>query len=212
VKAVPEPTEYLVACASCEATFDALVAPWCSCLGGERSFVCPHCGKCFCKAKQSYQQKFWRDAPQAIKDRKSEERKTGFEPSPQPEAASVLRPLILVVDDDRVIQRIATSVIKSLGYGMILAANGEEGLQLARSYKPELILTDALMPQLDGREMCLRLKNDPETAGIKVVVMTALYTSVKYQNEAFKSYKVDDYLSKPLDLDQLRTLLKKHLD
>lgn len=206
-----ESTEYFVSCASCAVTFDALGAAWCSCLGGERSLVCPHCTKCFCKSPRSYAQKFWREAPRALWDRRSTELKTGFEPVAHPDASEVRRPLILVVDDDRVVQRIATSVIQSMGYGMILAGNGQEGLELARRYKPELVLSDALMPQLDGREMCLRLKEDPETAGIRVVVMTALYTSVKYRNEAFKAYKVDGYLSKPLDLEQLRSLLQKHL-
>ena len=67
------------------------------------------------------------------------------------------------------------------------------------------------MPKMDGREMCRLIKADAETAGIKVVVMTSLYTSVKYQTEAYKSFKVDDYLAKPLDFSQLRTMLEKHL-
>lgn len=67
------------------------------------------------------------------------------------------------------------------------------------------------MPRLDGREMCRRLKDDAATASVKVVVMTALFTSVKYRTEAFKNFKVDDYLAKPLDVNTLRTLLQKHL-
>lgn len=73
------------------------------------------------------------------------------------------------------------------------------------------MLTDALMPKLDGREMGLRIKNDPETAGVKVVVMTSLYTNVKYQNEGYRAFKVDDYLTKPLEFSQLQTVLQKHL-
>jgi DNA-binding response OmpR family regulator len=46
---------------------------------------------------------------------------------------------------------------------------------------------------------------------MKVVVMTALYTQIKYQTEAFRAYKVDDYLTKPLDVVQLRAVLEKHL-
>ena len=87
------------------------------------------------------------------------------------------RPLILVVDDEKDIQRVAVRVLESLGYGLVLAPNGEAGLEIARRYKPDLVLSDALMPKLDGREMCLRLKNDPETAGIKVVGKHALKNS-----------------------------------
>jgi DNA-binding response OmpR family regulator len=59
--------------------------------------------------------------------------------------------------------------------------------------------------------MARQIKEDPATAGAKVVIMTALYTSVKYRTEAFKSFKVDDYLAKPLDFNTLRSLLQKHL-
>ena len=56
-----------------------------------------------------------------------------------------------------------------------------------------------------------RIKTDPETARTKVVVMTALYTNVKYRLEGLKGYKVDDYLAKPLAFDDVRALLQKHL-
>jgi CheY-like chemotaxis protein len=118
---------------------------------------------------------------------------------------------VLVVDDERDVLRVAGRVIQSLGYGLILAPNGEVGLELASRYKPELVLTDALMPKLDGREMGLRIKQSPETAGIKVVVMTSLYTNVKYQNEGYHRFKVDDYLIKPIDVGKLQAVLQKHL-
>lgn len=86
-----------------------------------------------------------------------------------------------------------------------------DALELARRYRPQLVFTDALMPRLDGREMARRIKEDPDTAAAKVVVMTALYTNVKYRSEGFKVYKVDDYLAKPLGFEQLRAVLQKHL-
>ena len=120
---------------------------------------------------------------------------------------------MLVVDDEKDIQRVATRVIESLGYGLVVAHDGEEGLALARRYRPELVLTDALMPRLDGREMGRRIKARPASAARppKVVVMTALYTNMKYRTEGFKVFKVDDYLAKPLAFDDLRSVLQKHL-
>jgi CheY-like chemotaxis protein len=202
---------YEVACANCQARFDAIAATFCSCLVTERSVVCPSCLQCFCKAPPAYKQKFWREAPKAMWERKQQEHGQEFTPPPNPEPGDVKRPLILVVDDEKDIQRVAVRVLESLGYGLVLAPNGEVGLELAKRYKPDLVLSDALMPRLDGREMCLRIKNDPETAGIKVVVMTSLYTSTKYQNEGFKAFKVDDYLSKPLEFAKLQAVLQKHL-
>ena len=71
------------------------------------------------------------------------------------------RPLVLLVDDEKDIQRVASRVIQSLGYGLVLGHNGEEGLELAPRYKPDLVLTDALMPRMDGREMARRSRRKP---------------------------------------------------
>jgi CheY-like chemotaxis protein len=118
---------------------------------------------------------------------------------------------VLLVDDEKDIQRVASRVIQSLGYGLVLGHNGEEGLALARRYQPDLVLTDALMPRMDGREMARQIKEEPTTASAKVVLMTSLYTNVKYRNEGFKTYKVDDYLAKPLAFEDLRAVLQKYL-
>lgn len=207
-----EATAYNVACFNCQSTFDALEAPFCSCIVNERSLACPHCLQCFCKGSPVYKQKFWREAPKALWDRKFAEHKAEFTPPANPEPADAPRPLVLVVDDEKDILRVAARVIQSLGYGLILARDGADGLELAKRYHPELVLTDALMPKLDGREMGLRIKQSPETAGIKVVVMTSLYTNVKYQNEGYRRFKVDDYLVKPIDIGKLQAVLQKHLD
>ena len=202
---------YEVACHACGNAFDAAQAEWCNCLWQERSFVCPHCAKCFCKAPLAYRQKFWREAPQPIWDRKLQEAQAEFETPERPDPSVVDRPLILVVDDEKDIQRVATRVLLGLGYGVIVARDGPEGLELARQYMPQLILVDALMPKMDGREMCRQVKADPKTAAIKVVVMTSLYTHPRFQVEGMRVYNADDYLPKPLDLAQLQKLLQKHL-
>jgi len=177
----------------------------------ERTLVCPHCLKCFCTAPAAYKSRFWSSAPRALWDVKFKEHHEDSARAPNPEPDQVTRPLVLVVDDEKDILRVATRVVESLGYGLILAGHGEEGLELARRYRPDLVLTDALMPRLDGREMGRRIKEDPAGASTKVVVMTALYTNMKYRTEGFKSYKVDDYLPKPLSFDDLRAVLQKHL-
>lgn len=121
------------------------------------------------------------------------------------------RPLILLVEDDENVQLIVKTVVTSMGYGFIAGANGQEGLALAREYNPDLILSDAFMPKLDGREMCRLLKEDPATARARAIIMTGLYTDRKYRNEALDYFKVDDYVAKPLAVDDLIKLFKKHL-
>jgi CheY-like chemotaxis protein len=102
-------------------------------------------------------------------------------------------------------------VIRGLGYGVVVAEDGATGLEMARRHRPELVLTDALLPKMDGREMCRLIKEDPSCGGTKVVVMTALYTSLRYEREAYKAFKVDGYVAKPLAIDDLDALLKKEL-
>ena len=211
IRQMATPETYSAACQNCGSAFDPLDAPWCSCLVTERTLVCPHCLQCFCKAPAAYKSKLWSAAPKQLWDRKLNERREEFIPPPNPAPDAVVRPLVLVVDDEKDIQRVASRVIQSLGYGLVLAHNGEEGLELARRYRPDLVLTDALMPRMDGREMARRIKEESAAGAPKVVVMTALYTNVKYRTEGFKTYKVDDYLAKPLAFDDLRTVLQKHL-
>ncbi|MGC8763283.1 MAG: response regulator [Acidobacteriota bacterium] len=103
------------------------------------------------------------------------------------------------------------SAVEKLGYNVIVAKNGLEGLEMAWARRPDLVITDALMPKLDGREMARRLKEDPKTREIKVAVMTSVYTATKYRVEAMKLFKVDDYLSKPLELAELHALLIRHV-
>jgi len=207
----PPDEKYAVTCCNCQASFDALTSSWCSCLVTKRTLVCPSCLTCFCKAPFAYRQKFWELAPQSMWNRVITEGETAFELPPNPPPDELPRPLVLVVDDEKDIQRVAVRTIGSLGYGVVVAMNGIEGLEIARKYHPDLILADAFMPKLDGREMCLRLKSDPETCETKIVIMTAIYTAARYKSEAFREFSADGYLTKPLQFRELQEVLQKHL-
>ncbi|HEU4886967.1 MAG TPA: response regulator, partial [Thermoanaerobaculia bacterium] len=202
---------YDVCCFNCQGTFDATRAEWCSCVGRDNTLVCHHCGGCFCKAPAAYRERFWIDAPPSLFERKmiGSKRNLGARANPAP--TDVKRPLILLVEDDENVQLIVRTVVSNMGYGFVVGADGQEGLTLAREYGPDMILSDAFMPKLDGREMCRLLKEDPTTARSKAVIMTGLYTDRKYRNEALDYFKVDDYVAKPLAVDDLIKLFKKHL-
>ncbi|MFI5181686.1 MAG: response regulator [Thermoanaerobaculia bacterium] len=207
----PGPTEtYRVVCWSCHAEFDALAARWCDCVTGERTRVCAACGRCFCKAPRSFKQAFWSGAPRALWDEKLSLRYHPVALVPNLAPGEVKRPLILLTEDEDDIARIAVEVLASLGYGWVRAKDGVEGLALAKEYRPDLVLTDALMPRMDGREFCRRLKGDPELKGIPVVVMTSLYTSQKYRSEAL-GFGADEYLSKPLEHDQIAAVMGRFI-
>jgi CheY-like chemotaxis protein len=202
---------YDICCFTCNEVFDANQAEWCTCLGRDQTLVCPQCSNCFCKAPAAYKERFWIDAPSSLFERKMIGSKRNVTGKNNPSPMEVKRPLILLVEDDENIQLIVKTVVTTMGYGFIVAANGQEGLALAREYNPDLILSDAFMPKLDGREMCRLLKEDPATARMKAIIMTGLYTDRKYRNEALTYFKVDDYVAKPVAVDDLIKLMKKHL-
>lgn len=124
----------------------------------------------------------------------------------QTESTIIRRPAILVIDDDRTIHKLVERVLQNFPGTILHAHDGVEGLRMAREIRPELVLTDALLPKLDGREIALRLKSDPATRVIKVVVMTALYKGTRYRIEAINSFGVDEYIEKPVDPARLRKL------
>ncbi|MFA6957738.1 MAG: response regulator [Thermoanaerobaculia bacterium] len=109
---------------------------------------------------------------------------------------------LLVVDDDRFVQLLAREGL-SRQFDVTVAKDGLEGLEIARATHPDVVVTDALMPGLDGRMLCLALKDDPATADIKVVIMTSVYRHPRHESEAIRQFRADAFLRKPLTVSQL---------
>ena len=86
-------------------------------------------------------------------------------------------PVVLVVDDDPVNVRLLEAHLKSEGYIVRAAYDGEGALRAVQEETPDLILLDIMMPRLDGFEVCRRIKFNPETAFIPIIMVTALPTS-----------------------------------
>ena len=202
---------YWVICRNCKTRYDAVTAAWCSCVVKSRTFECSECGSCFCSAPALQRKEFWSGAPQQLWRRKfASQRAAGAFQNPPRD--SVKRPLVLLVEDDREIRAIAARAIKAMDYGVVIARDGQEGLDLARRYRPEVVLTDALMPRLDGREMCRQIKEDSATGNPAVVVMTSLYTKTQQKYEALREFRADRYLSKPVEYEALRNMLSELID
>ena len=84
-----------------------------------------------------------------------------------------MSPQILVIDDDTIIVSLLSQILQRHGYDVHAAYNGEQGVQLAHTLQPSLIILDIMMPGLDGYEVCQQLKADPTTANITVLMLTA---------------------------------------
>jgi DNA-binding response OmpR family regulator len=82
------------------------------------------------------------------------------------------RPTVLVVDDERLIRVMLVDILEAQGITCMTAANGEEALQVCEANRPDLIITDIIMPGVDGIETCRRLKANPAWASIPVIALT----------------------------------------
>lgn len=94
---------------------------------------------------------------------------------------------------------------------MVTAANGEQGLAMATRFHPDLVLTDVVLPRLGGREMCLKIKENPATRSIPVVIMSGIFTKEVHKTEAFRSFKANGYLRKPVSLKELGEICAQYL-
>ncbi|MGD0769695.1 MAG: response regulator [Tepidisphaeraceae bacterium] len=80
---------------------------------------------------------------------------------------------ILVADDESHILHVVSLKLRNAGFEVLTAADGQEALELAQAQRPDLLITDYHMPQLSGLELCQKLKQDPATAGIPTIMLTA---------------------------------------
>jgi CheY-like chemotaxis protein len=83
-------------------------------------------------------------------------------------------PCVLIAEDDRFIRRTAEIALKRQGFTVLLAEDGEAALQQARTAAPDVVLLDLIMPKVQGFEVLRRLKLDPKTASVPVIVLSSL--------------------------------------
>lgn len=119
---------------------------------------------------------------------------------------------ILIVEDNEANMRLARLLLVNAGYTVLWAADAETGLTLAREQQPALILMDIQLPGMDGLAATRMLKQDPHTAHIPVIALTAM--AMKEDREKARLAGCDAYVSKPLSYKELYrvidTLLPPH--
>src|SRR5215475_13270548 len=116
---------------------------------------------------------------------------------------------IVIVDDTPENLRLLTQILSEQGYRVRSAPNGERALATVRKERPDLILLDIVMPEMDGYEVCRQLKADPERQDIPVIFISAL-------NEVFDkvtafSIGAVDYITKPFQIEEVLARVHTHL-
>lgn len=105
---------------------------------------------------------------------------------------------VLVVDDERDLLDLITYNLNRQGYDVVTAANGAEALEAAANEKPDLILLDLMLPSIDGTEVARRLKADPRTAGVPLIMLTA--KGEETDVVVGLALGADDYITKPFSM------------
>jgi CheY-like chemotaxis protein len=118
------------------------------------------------------------------------------------------RPKVLIVDDERLIRDAFGDLLKDT-YIILKATSGEEAIRVTLAESPDILLLDLRMPGIDGYQVCQRLKSDPSTSHIPILVVTALTETTDKVKGLL--HGADDYLIKPVDAEDLTEKVRQIL-
>ena len=119
-------------------------------------------------------------------------------------------PRILIADDNPSNADLLDAHLDGSGFDTKLVYNGEDALAAAREWKPDLILLDVMMPKLSGFEVCRRLRADPATSGVSVLMVTALDQATDVETAVDAG--TDDFITKPINKTELLLRVRAMLD
>ena len=117
------------------------------------------------------------------------------------EAAANTRPKVLVADDNVDIRDLLATRLNTRGFDVISASDGQEALDAALEHHPDIALLDWVMPVIQGHELCVKLKTDPRTADIPVIMVTA--RGEEEDRLLGQDLGADGYVVKPFDIEEL---------
>lgn len=117
---------------------------------------------------------------------------------------------VLVVDDDPSVRMLVPNLLRSKGFETIKASNGCEAIEQTQSRRPDLILLDINMPEMNGLEACAKIKESADTADIPVIFMTSLGND----SDRLKGFEVggEDYVIKPINHHELLARMQRFVD
>ncbi len=114
---------------------------------------------------------------------------------------------VLVAEDDLEISGILRKTLTSAGYRIAMTYDGEEALRSALAHKPDLVVLDVMMPQMNGWEVCKALRARPEFQDVGILMLTAIGPNLNEMTAPL--YGADDHLDKPFLIDELLERLER---
>ncbi|HZK40699.1 MAG TPA: response regulator [Atribacterota bacterium] len=117
---------------------------------------------------------------------------------------------ILIADDEPYILRSLSFVLKKEGFDIETACNGEEALKKAQQFNPKILFLDVMMPKKDGYEVCNKLKSNPETKDIYIIMLTAKGQII--DKEKGLTAGADEYITKPFSPREIVNKVKKIME
>ncbi len=117
---------------------------------------------------------------------------------------------ILIVEDNPVNQKLLVTILRPHGYCLLTAVDGEEAVKLAVQEHPQLILMDLQLPKMNGYVATLRIKENPQTASIPVIALTA--HAMPEERQHAQQVGFDGYITKPIDTRSFPNQIRIHLE
>lgn len=118
-------------------------------------------------------------------------------------------PLILLAEDNEANVLTITQYLKAYGYRIVLANNGQEAVEIAKTQRPQLILMDVQMPEMDGLEATRQIRQDADIASIPIIALTSF--AMRSDKEQIMAVGVDSYMPKPVSLKELVVEIGKYI-
>lgn len=119
------------------------------------------------------------------------------------------KPVVVVADDEPQIANLVKFKLEKSGYDVAWAENGVQALEKIKEKRPDLVILDVMMPMMDGFEVLKKMKSDPSTSGIPVIMLTAR----SMEDDVIKGFDTGavDYVTKPFSVSELAARVKSAL-
>ena len=119
---------------------------------------------------------------------------------------------IMLVDDEPEILDLVSMRLKSFGYDVVTAKDGQDALEMLEFERPDLVLLDVMMPGKDGYEVCNEIKTNPNTSKTPVILFTAKPQQKERLKSNYNFIAADDYILKPFEPEDLLAKIKRFID